>query len=441
MKTRELLLDFLIVRSQFSDLFQQPNRYSSLDQSCRTAADSGCFHDGRKSGFIRALIERFKNTITILRSQERQLGQYILEDGHGLLRPRTIFILTQYGSSNPVFSSFSLAQPGRTLWFAAAGNGIPMSPNPGARMPVLRTLLALVVCSSMAFAQKPETRPGATVILQLVSMSDEGFASFTLDYPAFAVKGVPATEPQFFNANDLTKLWTSVVNRRDVGTMTTPRITLGSGRCGTVTAGQKAIFTTDYESKDVGGLHVDAPKSEEAFLGLTANLTPVVSADRLRIQLSLKAVHKEVEPNVPLFPVTKIVTPIFEGGSQGQPIPFTQFVQRPVFHESNVETKVSLATGSGVAVYLGKQPMQSRRQSDGVPIVSKIPYLNRLFKNAAIGFEPRHLILIATASVTEIPVVQELVEDYRKAIAEDRFDDAKVFAVKALAADPACFAR
>ena len=43
---------------------------------------------------------------------------------------------------------------------------------------------------------------------------------------------------------------------------------------------------------------------------------------------------------MPLFPVTTFVTPVFEGGSQGQPIPFTQFLQQPAFTNLNIKTTV-----------------------------------------------------------------------------------------------------
>ena len=307
-------------------------------------------------------------------------------------------------------------------------------------------LIALFLTAPFALGQTPatipDTKPGATIVLNLVSMTDESFAKFALDYPGFAKKGMPDTAPQFFSPNDLTRLWTEVTKDRNVVSITTPKLTLGDGRTGSVTAGQNVTFTTDCETKVVDGKSVDVPKTEVVFLGLTATTTPVVSADRSRVSLRIDVNHKVVEPNVPLLPITKMITPVFEGGSKGQPIPFTQFVQRPVFHEAKAETTVSLASGAGVAVYVGKQPMPTgSTHSFRPPVVSKIPYLNRLFRNENSGVEPRHLILIASATVTDIPVAQELVADYHKAVADGRKDDALALAMKALAADPACFAK
>ena len=49
---------------------------------------------------------------------------------------------------------------------------------------------------------------------------------------------------------------------------------------------------------------------------------------------------------VPLFPVTTFVTPVFEGGSQGLPIPFTQFLQQPAFTTLTIRPRSSARTAA-----------------------------------------------------------------------------------------------
>jgi type II secretory pathway component GspD/PulD (secretin) len=307
-------------------------------------------------------------------------------------------------------------------------------------MRIRLALFALALSTPLAFGQNPETRPGAAVVLRLVSLSDDGFARLTLNYPVFAVKGTPTKAPHFFSPNDLTKLVATLMGDRHATILQAPKVSLDDGTTGSVSVGQTARFTVDVETKVIAGKAVDVAVTEEKFLGFSATLTPAVSADRTRVTLRVDAKHTAVEPNVPLFPITRLVTPVFEGGSLGQPIPFTQFVQRPVFHDATTEATLALADGAGAALYVGKQPMETRSDF-GPPVISKIPYLNRLFKNTGIATEPRHLILIATASVTEIPLADALVADYRKAIAEGRTDDARALAMKALALDPGCFAK
>lgn len=317
-------------------------------------------------------------------------------------------------------------------------------PTPGAWMPVLRTLFALVVCSSMAFAQnpnqKPETMPGAKVTLQVVTFSEESFAKLTLDYPALAKDGVPATSPISLSVAELKSLAARLPQFPDVTITSLPKVMQDSGRPINLIAGDSKAFTTKLEEKTVEGKVVYTPKMETLFDGITVKLVPTVSADRTRISLAVDFTSTVIQPIVPLYPITVMITPTFEGGSQGTPIPFTQFVQQPSMSTAKVQTTVMFPASAGAILYAGKQRTTTRMEF-GPPVISKIPYLNRLFRNTGISDEQRHVLLLVKADVTEVPLAEVLVADYRKAIAEGRMDEAKAFAAKALAADPACFTK
>ena len=102
--------------------------------------------------------------------------------------------------------------------------------------------------------------------------------------------------------------------------------------------------------------------------------------------------------NVPLFPVTTFITPVFEGGAQGQPIPFTQFIQQPVFNLMSVSTVVSVPDG-GTVVLGGLKTLSEGRNEFGPPILSKIPYLNRLFRNTGYGREAQSMLILVTPRI------------------------------------------
>ena len=89
---------------------------------------------------------------------------------------------------------------------------------------------------------------------------------------------------------------------------------------------------------------------------------------------------------VPLFPVTTFITPVFEGGAQGQPIPFTQFIQQPTFTRFTIQTTVSVPDG-GTVLLGGLKTLSEGRNEFGPPVLSKIPYIDRLFKNVGYGRE------------------------------------------------------
>ena len=57
---------------------------------------------------------------------------------------------------------------------------------------------------------------------------------------------------------------------------------------------------------------------------LEMTVRPTVTPDRKSVLVMLDAQLRELaDDQAPLFPVTTFVTPVFEGGSQGPPVPFT----------------------------------------------------------------------------------------------------------------------
>ena len=50
----------------------------------------------------------------------------------------------------------------------------------------------------------------------------------------------------------------------------------------------------------------------------------------------------------PPFPITTFITPTFQGGAQGQPVPFTQIIYPPSFSTRNLQTTVSAPIGGNV---------------------------------------------------------------------------------------------
>ena len=81
---------------------------------------------------------------------------------------------------------------------------------------------------------------------------------------------------------------------------------------------------------------------------------------------------------VPLFPITTFITPIFEGGAQGQPVPFTQFLRPPTLtgpdHSDDVAYRRRPCSWAVLKL------TERGRNEFGPPVLSKIPYINRLFR-------------------------------------------------------------
>ena len=100
-----------------------------------------------------------------------------------------------------------------------------------------------------------------------------------------------------------------------------------------------------------------------------------MSADRRFVRLNMPVtMSAQTGATVPLFPFTTFVTPVFEGGSQGQPIPFTQFLQQPAFTNLTINTTVVCPDG-GTVLLGGLQAAEGRaeRVRPAVPQQDPVP--------------------------------------------------------------------
>ena len=196
---------------------------------------------------------------------------------------------------------------------------------------------------------------------------------------------------------------------RRVNVMQAPKITLFNGQTSTVSVTDLAFFTLGLQIINVGGQFVYIPQNtplpigQGAALGggqgVSVTVQAVVSADRRYVRLNLAPqLSALASATVPLFPVTAFITPVFEGGSQGQPIPFTQFFQQPAFTSITVQTTVAVPDG-GTVLLGGLKTLEEGRNEFGPPVVSQIPYLNRLFRNTGIGRDTRHIMIMVTPRI------------------------------------------
>ena len=81
-------------------------------------------------------------------------------------------------------------------------------------------------------------------------------------------------------------------------------------------------------------------------------------------------------------------------------------VQLPTFSFVTVTTTVSVPDG-GTVLLGGIKRMNEGRIERGIPILSKIPYINRLFKNVGIGRTTQSLMLMVTPRI----IIQEEEEE------------------------------
>jgi general secretion pathway protein D len=81
-------------------------------------------------------------------------------------------------------------------------------------------------------------------------------------------------------------------------------------------------------------------------------------------------------------------------------------VQQPTFSTVSVTSTVSVPDG-GTVLLGGIKRLSESRSERGLPILSKIPYINRLFKNVGLGRSTRNLMMMVTPRI----IIQEEEEE------------------------------
>ncbi len=207
--------------------------------------------------------------------------------------------------------------------------------------------------------------------------------------------------------------------------MQAPTVTMFNGQSASVSDGFQRPFVTSVIP--VVGDFAVAHQPVITILpeGANLNVQAVVSDDRRFVRLNM----------VPFFSqVTDVTTFTFDGSttterttgsvlddlldavdinggddSDEELVTTTQgiTIQLPVVGFTSVNTVVSVPDG-GTVLLGGIKRMSEGRLESGIPFLSNIPYVNRLFKNVGIGQETSNLMMMVTPRII---IQKELEED------------------------------
>jgi type II secretory pathway component GspD/PulD (secretin) len=176
--------------------------------------------------------------------------------------------------------------------------------------------------------------------------------------------------------------------------MQAPKITLLDNQMGQVDCTDKQMFVTGVEVVQRDGRPVVTPKNEEIVTGFHMSACPKVSADRRFVMLDLDINQTDpASPAVPLFPVTVQIK-----DSEGKPHEFTQFLQQPRVNTMRIQKRLSIPDGGTVLLGGMKKEVEARAEF-GPPVLSRVPYANRLFKNVGTARESQMVYVLVTPRV------------------------------------------
>lgn len=179
--------------------------------------------------------------------------------------------------------------------------------------------------------------------------------------------------------------------------VTAPRITLFNGQRAYVLVAVTRAYVSDLEPI-VGSNAVGFdPVISTVQSGVLLDVSATVSSDRKYVTLTLRPQLSKLLQLVP-FPIGG--STVFPGGGDGSTQAFanTGIIQQPETEITQVRTTVSVPDGG--TLLLGGQTLSGELEREqGVPILSKIPFLKRLFTNRATSHDDRVLLILVKPTI------------------------------------------
>jgi general secretion pathway protein D len=191
--------------------------------------------------------------------------------------------------------------------------------------------------------------------------------------------------------------------------MQAPKLTAFNGQLATITG-----ITSRPQLQSLtplalpNGNFIMIPQFNQMPLGMTLVVQPVVSPDRRFIRLNITPIFTNggvQDPAAPsqIIPIPLFGNPIFDSGQNqpplaNQPVLVNTIPQLQPTQLIIAQTTVNVPDG-GTVLLGGFKFLAEERTEFGPPVLSKIPYLSRLFRNVGWSRDSSTLIYLVTARV------------------------------------------
>lgn len=188
--------------------------------------------------------------------------------------------------------------------------------------------------------------------------------------------------------------------------VTAPRVTVFNGQQAWVVVSSEQAYVSDLEPVTGENVGLFNPIIDIIPSGVTLVVTPTVSADRKYVTMALNPQVRQLVSLVsfPVFGLTTGGTTTGTGGTGtgGQSITFSANVQLPLSQFTSVYTIVAVPDQG--TLLLGGQTLAGEIEVEqGVPILSKIPFIKRLFTNKSTAKDEQVLLIL----VKPIIIIQQ----------------------------------
>ena len=204
-------------------------------------------------------------------------------------------------------------------------------------------------------------------------------------------------------------------------TLNTPRLTIFNNdlRPAYITIAQQTAFVSDLEPIVADGVAAFDPEIDVVQSGITMTVKGAISADRRYVRLYVQPSLAQLVgfTEFPVFSGTSRVDNDGDGLFDEDPINGidddndgatdedpseggggTGLIQQPSINVTTLETQVSVPD-KGTLLLGGQRLVGEVEVESGVPVLSKVPLLNRLFTNRAITRDERTLLILVKPTI------------------------------------------
>lgn len=181
-------------------------------------------------------------------------------------------------------------------------------------------------------------------------------------------------------------------NQRSI-TLTAPRVTFFNGQRAYVTVVEQVAFVSDLEPiPDAIGFDVTVSITQQ---GAVLDVEGTISSDRRYVTLTLRPSIADFRQ----FPFRTLpVTGAIGGGDDAEPIIFGGEIELPELRLTSVRATVSIPD-RGTLLLGGQRIVGEVEIEAGVPVLSKVPVVNRLFTNSSIVKDERTLLILVKPTI------------------------------------------
>ena len=196
----------------------------------------------------------------------------------------------------------------------------------------------------------------------------------------------------------VTFLIRAVQANQNTTSLTAPRLTLFSGqRAVLIVQTQQAYVSNLTPVVAPGAALFDPTVSTTTATGVVLSVQATVSPDRKYVFLDLQPQLARLRALVP-FSISAVVTPVNNSITPTTPQIVQGTLQLPTIDLTVVRTSVSVPDGA--TLLLGGQTLAAETvREQGVPVLSKIPFLKRLFTNRATAQDEQILLILVKPTI------------------------------------------